>query len=469
MKRLTLPAVLLACALALLSVSDELPAQAQAGAWDQGYLVEKPRAVLSQRDQAAAINRMLRDRLDNLLPRLMRESGLDMWLVIARESNEDPVYLTLVPEPVFAARRTTMLVFFDRGASDRGEDLGVERLIVSRYDLGDFYASVWDGGDADSQWRRLAEVIAERSPRRIGINCSEHWAFGDGLSSGLRARLDKALADGPETVTGQVVSAEALCIRWLETRTRAELEVYPQIVQLARQVIAEAFSNAVVTPGVTTTQDVRWWLRQRFSDLGLPVWFQPYCNVQRAGAPPGEDAVIFGDSDTVIRRGDLLHTDVGIRYLRLCTDTQEMAYVLRMGEEDVPRVLLDAMAIGNRWQDCLTGSFATGRTGNEVLARTRAEAARAGIECSVYTHPLGPFGHSAGPTIGMWDNQGPTPIRGDWLVHPDTCYAIEGNVTVRVPEWGDQRVQIKLEQDAWFDGERVVYLGGRQTRFHVIR
>ncbi|MEM9381030.1 MAG: M24 family metallopeptidase [Planctomycetota bacterium] len=426
-----------------------------------GYEVSGPFAVLPERERAVAVNRMLADRLDRLLPALMRETGIDMWLVLNREYAEDPVYLTLVPEPVFAARRTTMLVFFDRGP-----ERGVERLTVSRYALGDVYESAWDGGSDDEQWARLAEVVAERDPKRIGVNTSAHWAFGDGLSSGLRARLETALGDD---LAGRLTPAEALCIRWLETRTALEMQVYPQLVHLARSVIAEGFSSEVITPGVTTTDDVRWFLRQRFTDLGLPAWFMPYCNVQREGLLPPDGTSFYGANGVVIERGDVLHTDVGIRYLRLHTDTQEMAYVLRVGEDEVPAGLQRAMAIGNRWQDQLTDSFVLGRTGNEILSATRRAAKADGIVCSVYTHPLGFYGHAAGPTIGMWDNQGPTPIRGDWPLHADTCYAIEGNVLVPVPEWGGQPVQMKLEQDAWFDGESVHYIGGRQTTWHVVR
>jgi Xaa-Pro aminopeptidase len=432
--------------------------QAQ-GTWDQGYTVQETPAVLSMRAQTETVNRLLRERLDTLLPSLMRDTGIDMWIVINREYAEDPVYLTLVPEPVFAARRTTILVFFDRG-----EDAGVERMTVSRYGLGDYYESVWSGGTLDEQWTRLAEIVRERKPARIGVNTSKHWAFGDGLSSGLRQRLEGALGD----LKTQLVPAEALCIRWLETRTKAELEIYPQVVQMARSAIAEAFSNKVITPGVTTTEEVRWWLRERYRELGLPVWFQPHCNVQRRD-PKAADGEFFGENHTVIQRGDILHTDVGIVYLRMCTDTQEMGYVLRAGEEDVPQGLKDAMAKGNRWQDLLTTSFIAGRSGNEILAATLKKSASEGLRCSVYTHPLGFFGHAAGPTIGMWDNQGPTPVRGDWPLYANTCYAIEGNIKVQLPEWGNQWIQIKLEQDAWFDGKKVTYIGGRQTRWHVVR
>lgn len=422
-------------------------------------LLAKP-AVLPERARPDAVNAMLKDRLDNLLPALMRETGIDMWLVINREYGEDPVYLTLVPEPVFAARRTTMLVFFDRGG-----EKGVERLTVSRYPMRGYYDAAWEGGDLDAQWKRLAEVIRERNPKKIGINVSRTWAFGDGLTHGMHEQLMEAL---DPALRSRVVSAEDLAVRWLEQRTAKELETYPHIVALARSVIAEAFSSKVITPGVTTTDDVAWYIRQRYADLGLPIWFMPYVNAQRPGLACTPENPFCG-GDGVIQRGDVLHTDVGITYLRLNTDTQEMGYVLRLGETDVPEGLKKAFAIGNRWQDLLTGEFRTGRTGNEVLAAAKAAHEKEGIRSAVYTHPLGFFGHAPGPTVGMWDNQGPTPVYGDWKIRANTAYAIEGNVKVPVPEWDGQLVQIKMEQSAVFDGRRVHYLAGRQTAFHVVK
>jgi hypothetical protein len=427
----------------------------------QGRVFESVDAfdVLSTRERIEPENRMVRERLETLLPRLMAETDLDMWLVINREYAEDPVYFTLVPQPSFAARRTTMLVFH------RQADGSVARLSVNRYPLGEPYSSAWAGGDLDAQWKALAEVIVSRNPKRIGINVSREWPVADGLTSALHARLREVL---PAEFASRLVPAEPLVVRWLETRTASELAVYPHIVSIARGVIAEAFSSRVITPGVTTTQDVAWYIRGRFESLGLPIWFFPDVNRQRQGVACEADAPFCGDSG-VIEPGDVLHTDVGICYLKLCTDTQEMGYVVRLGETDVPEGLKAAMQTGNRWQDLLTENFAKGRTGNEVLALTRAAASKARIAASVYTHPLGMFGHAPGPTIGMWDNQGPTPVQGDWPLYPNTVYAIEGNIKQAVPEWGGQLVQMKLEQDALFDGERVVYLAGRQTEWHVIR
>lgn len=449
MRQFTFVTVLLICAFTV---------HAQPAA--QGRVVDHTPAVLDHRDRVEPVNAALKTRLDELLPGLMRETGIDMWLVINREYNEDPVYLTLVPEPVFAARRTTILVIHDPG---QGEPL--ERLTVSRYPLAGFYESAWDGGSEDQQWERLAEIVRERDPKRIGIDVSPEWAFADGLSHGLHQKLVAALG---EEMSARLVSAEDLVIRWLETRTAAELASYPHIVALARSVIGEAFSSKVITPGVTTTEDVAWFIRERYAELGLPIWFMPYVNVQREGVVFDRDDPFFGKSDVVIMPGDVLHTDVGITYLRMNTDTQEMGYVLRPGETDVPAGLKRALAVGNRWQDLLTGEFRSGRAGNDILARALAASQKAGILGSIYTHPIGYYGHGPGPTIGMWDNQGPTPVEGDWKLHPNTAYAIEGNVKVPVPEWDGQLVQIKMEQTALFDGEKVIYLAGRQTEWHVV-
>ena len=429
--------------------------------WSAAFAAQAQPGVVAFADRPEVENRLLEERLEQLLPRLMREQGIDLWLVIAREYNDDPVFLSLVPKPRFTARRTTMLLFHDRGP-----EAGVERLTISRYPLGTLYQAAWEGGDLEAQWRRLAEVIAERDPEKIAVNVSATWPVADGLSHGLHRQLQEALGDG---LSQRLVSAESLVVRWLETRTVAEVEVWQRAVAIARDTIAEAFSQRVITPGVTTLGEVAWFIRQRFETAGLAPWFHPDVNRQWQEADYGDTPFLgIGDPDMVIRRGDLLHTDVGLCYLGLCTDTQEMAYVLKLDETDAPPGLAEAMAVGNRWQDVLTGEFQTGRSGNEILAAAQRRLAAMDINHAIYSHPLGVYGHGPGPTIGMWDNQGPTPGRGDWPLYPMTGYAIEGSVTVAIPEWGGKPAQMKLEQSAVFDGEQVHYLAGRQTRLHLI-
>jgi len=425
----------------------------------QGRVIEGVPAVLAPRDRIAPENRMLTDRLENLLPRLMEETGIDMWLVLNREYAEDPVYFTLVPQPAHAARRTTMLVFHRR------DDGTLDKLSVNRYPLGEPYQVGWSGGELDEQWQALADLIEAREPASIGINVSRHWPVADGLTHGLHRRLLEVL---PEPLAGRLQPAEALVIRWLETRTAAELEVYPHVVALARSVIAEGFSSRVITPGVTTTDDVAWYLRERFESRGLPIWFMPYVNIQRPGVECTAKTPFCG-IEGVIRPGDVLHTDVGICYLKLCTDTQEMGYVMRAGESEVPAPLRRALAEGNRWQDLLTGQYVAGRTGNEILAAAQAAMADQRWVFNIYSHPIGFFGHAPGTGVGMWDKPGAIAETGDWPLHADTAYAIEGNIALPLELWDGQHVQIKLEQSAYFDGERIIYLAGRQTEWHVVR
>ncbi len=433
--------------------------QAHSENYEQGLVVDATPEILNYQERAKVQNQILNHRLDNLLPQLMKESGLDMWLVINREYGEDRLFYTLVPQPTFAARRTTLLVFALK-------DNKVERFSVSRYSIGDVYKTRWDGGTKEQQWQRLAEIIEEYQPNKIGINVSKDWAIADGLSQGLYQQLNDAL---PEKYQKRLVSSKDMVIRWMETRTEPELALYPNIVKMARSVISEAFSTKAITPGVTTSDDLSWFIRERFEELQLSPWFQPYVTIQRKGDINDPLAPFFGKGKRTIMPGDLIHTDVGICYLGLCTDTQEVGYVAKNDEFEVPQGFISALAKGNQWQDELTKSYVTGKTGNEILKATQEKARRKGLISSTYTHPLGFVGHAVGPTIGMWDNQAETPIQGDWKLYPNTAYAIEGNVKVKLPEWDNQLIQIPLEQSAYFDGEKVIYLGGRQTEWHFVK
>lgn len=412
---------------------------------------EEMPSILSMRERNVVVNNWLKIRLETLLPELMRRENFDMWVVICREYNEDPVFFSLVPYNSFAARRLTMLVFYDRG------EKGVERLAVSRYGIGDFYEGVWQP-EKIGQWECLEKVIKKRNPKRIGINESDTFAFGDGLSSSLKKKL--LLVLGPE-YSSRLHSAEKLAVGWMERRIPEELEVYPHIVAIAHRIIADAFSREVITPGVTTTQDVSWWIRERFRELRLSTWFHPSVSIQRSSKSKND-----GD---IILRGDLLHCDIGITYLRLNTDTQEHAYVLRERETDAPHGLKEALKLGNRLQDILIGEFKEGRRGNEILVAALEKAKEAGLKASIYSHPLGFHGHGAGPTIGLWDNQVNVPGKGDYCLNYDTCYAIELNIRTNIAEWGGQEIRIALEQDGAFTREGVYFIDGRQTKFHIIK
>lgn len=409
--------------------------------------------VMPLRDRAALIDRVLEERLDTVIPQIMREQGISMWLLMAREYFEEPVIATMLDARSMAARRRTILIFFDPG-----NGRPIERLTVSRYGLAGLFEPAWDPAEEPDQWKAVADIITERDPANIAINFSDLTAFGDGMTLSQYRLMTAALPDAYED---RIVSGETLAVRWLETRTPTEMEIYPGIVRTAHALIGRAFSREVITPGVTTADDVRWWYREELSRLGLQPWFHPSIGIQRQG----EEGMLSGD--TVIEPGDLLWTDFGITYLRLNTDTQHLAYVLRPGETEAPAGLVNGLRASNQVQDILLTHFQVGRSGNETLALARAEAIEAGLDPSIYTHPIGLHGHGAGPAIGFWDNQNGDP-RGAGPVNANTAWSIELTSYSAVPEWGGQRVDFRTEEDAYYDGETVRFLDGRQTQLTLI-
>jgi hypothetical protein len=425
------------------------------------FAAAQPTQILTERDRAKFVDEVLEDRFANLLPQLMRREGIDMWIIISREYNEDPVLKTMLPSTWLSARRRTIMVFFDRGDKE-----GVEKLAIARYDVGNLLKGAWDIDVRPNQWDALTAIIQERKPKKIGLNCSVNYAHADGLTATEQAEFLEKL---PTDYQKRIVSAEKLAVGWLETRTQKEMAVYPMICRLSHQIIQEGLSEQVIQPGVTTTDDVVWWFRQRLTNLGLDTWFHPTVDVQRADANDFNHLRTFSKRPDreVIQPGDLLHVDFGITYLRLNTDQQQHAYVLRPGEINVPESIRNAFKQGNRLQDLLTDQFKIGKTGNQLLLAALAQAEKEGIKGTIYTHPIGVHGHAAGPTIGLWDQQKGVPGSGDYPLLANTAYSIELNAAVEIPEW-KKIVRIMLEEDGFFDGQTFRYIDGRQTEIYTI-
>ncbi len=421
------------------------------------------------REQADRQQRWLQERLDSVLPGLMRKYAVDMWVVPMREYNEDPVFLSLVSPTTFAARRRTIYVFFDRGAAH-----GVERIALGGSSQGGLYQAVRStksvtaavaGRQAelwgDEQWKALKQVIESRRPKVIAIDISRTSAFADGLSAGELEGMRAAL--GPKWVK-RFKRAEGLPIDLIAARVPDEQRFYNDLAQLTWAVIDTMFSDQVVKPGVSRTSDLVWYFRQRVNDLGLGTWFHPSIETQRKGVTEEQ----LGD-DPVIERGDVLHCDVGITALRLNTDIQHLAYVLREGEAAPPEGLVQALARSNRLQDIMMEEVRPGRTGNEILASARARMTSAGIDGTIYSHPIGFNGHGAGPLIGLWDYQEGVPGRGDYKVIPTMWFSIELQATTPVAEWGGQPVGLAQEEDMVMGpGGTPRWAFQRQTEFHLI-
>jgi len=417
--------------------------------------------ILSEKDRAVLKDELLEDRFQHLLPQLMDEANLDMWLLISREYNEDPVLKTMLPARWLNARRRTMILFYRNKQQNT-----IERIAVARYDIGKSIKSAWNKELEPNQWKALSAIIAERNPTKIGINYSKHFALADGL---VKTDYEELVENLPDSLTSKLVSAEKLAIAWLETRTEKEMKLFKKLVKTTHDIIDVAFSEKVIEPGKTTTEDVVWFLRQTVTDMGLETWFHPTIDIQRTNQELQSHIYSFtkGDKDKIIQKGDLLHCDFGITYIGLNTDCQQHAYVLKDNETSVPEYLATAFKKGNRLQDILTTTMQEGKTGNEILLSSLSTAKKEGLRPSIYTHPLGKYGHSAGTTIGMWDSQGGVPFNGDYSLHKNTVYAIELNVTVSIPEW-QKDIRIMLEEAGFYGDNFFEYVNERQTEIKPI-
>ena len=429
----------------------------------QSRAPQRPLGTL--REQAQLQQLWLQQRLGTVLPQLMREQNIEMWVVAMREYNEDPVFPALVSATTFAARRRTIYIFHDRGP-----DEGVERLALGGSSQGGLYEAIRgmvqteDGRRQElwgkDQWDLFADMVRERDPRNIAVDISEEHNFADGLSAGEWEQMQEAL--GPDLVS-RVVRAELLPINMLYVRVPGMLATFRHMQELVWKTISTAFSNEVIIPGVTTTDDVVWWMRQRINDMGLQTWFHTSVDVQRSGG-------VDSQGSTIVQRGDVLHCDIGITALGLNTDTQHLGYVLRENETDVPEGIKAALRNGNRLQDILLAEMHPGLTGNEVLVAALAKMREAGINGTIYSHPVGDNGHASGPLIGMWDRQEGVPGRGDVPLRGPTWYAIELQATSPVPEWGGQPIRIGMEEDAELTADGTMrWIKARQTEYHLVR
>lgn len=419
-------------------------------------------SILSEVDRASLKDELLEDRFVNLLPELMDQSGLDMWLLISREYNEDPVLKTMLPATWLNARRRTIIVFYRNKEKNT-----LERLAVARYDIGKSIQSAWDKEKEPNQWKALVKIIQERNPNKIGINFSKYFALADGL---VKTDYDELKENLPEEMSSKLVSAEKLAIAWIETRTEKELAVFRDLVKITHDIIDETFSENTIVPGKTTTEDLVWYLRQKVTDLGLATWFHPTVDVQRNNEALKSHIESFSKAkdEKIIQKGDLLHCDFGITYIGLNTDCQQHAYVLNTDETEVPNFLADAFKKGNRVQDILTSNMKSGKTGNDILAQSLSQGKKEGLRPSIYTHPLGKYGHSAGTTIGMWDSQEGVPFNGDYPLQKNTAYAIELNTTVFIKEW-DKDIRIMLEEAGCFGDDTFDYVNERQTAIKPVK
>jgi hypothetical protein len=450
-------------ALALLALMLPAVVSAQAPARVPDEAPARYHPLPSLREQAAEQQAWLELRLERVLPALMEEYDVGLWILSKREYAEDPVFWSITSPTTFAARRRSIYVI------TRQDDGTLERLALGGSSQGGVFQAFRSTRPAptqptgelvgNEQWNLLRELVEDRDPENIVLNIDPVWAFSDGLHAGEAEALLDALGD---EYASRVKREPRLAMNYVSLRLPEMMPRYRKIEETVHAIISEAFSNSVITPGVTTTDDVLWWMRQKTQDLGYTTWFQTSVDVQRAESGGGE-------GPTIIQRGDLLWTDFGVVAENLHTDTQHLGYVLREGEIEAPIGLQQCLATSNRLQDILLSHMEPGLTGNEVLANTLDQMRAEGINGTVYTHPIGDHGHGAGPLIGRWDAQEGVPVRGEAIMLPNVWHSIELQATTEIPEWGGKPASCRQEEEAYLDedGDRH-WVYRRQSRLHLV-
>lgn len=372
--------------------------------------------IKSVKEQYKIKDTCLKERLDIILPKVMMENDVDMWICASKEYNEDPLFHAITPANYPTARRISMFAFVKNG--DRIERFS---LCMPSEELAPYYTRYWIDFNQEDQMACLNRLCNEYDPKNIVFNVSRNFAFSDGLSHGLYEMItSKMEAKYVERIT----TNDMLAIKLMELRTPTELQLHPEVMKVAFSIIEDVFSAKNITPGFTTCEDLQWLMMQKVKDLGLDYWFEPTIDLQRPGL---DDPRYFG----VIEKGDLLHCDFGIRYLNICTDTQRLAYVAKDDESSMPQDLLEGMKINDRFQDIVANCMAENKSGNAVLKDALKQASDEGIEAVLYSHPCNIFGHGPGPTIGLWNNQNEIPVQGDVLMSYDTTYALELNTKAK--------------------------------------
>jgi hypothetical protein len=412
--------------------------------------------VLPVREQNDLLQKILLQRFTTILPPAMREAGIDMWVILCQEDDPDPIFRTMMPLSCWTPI-LQMLVLFDRG-----EGKGIERLNISMTDTLGLFEAPWKGRNHWEQWEVLRDVISQRNPKKVGLNIGKiQWAAG-GLTYNLYQQFMQAVG---EKFHDRIVDAEPISTRWLMTFSEIEKEAYHHVVSIAHQIIARCFSRETIMPGRTTSEDLEWAYWQIVTDMGLEVAFKPYFHIIRSDVDQKE----YPLDDKIIRHGDLLHCDVGIKYLRLNTDHQELAYVLKPGEADAPEGIKNLLFQGNRLQNVFMAGFEHGLTGDQMLKNMLENARKQSIpNPRIYSHSLGLYLHEPGPLIGLPWEQVSNPGRGDVKLEYDSGFTMELSIEDVVPEWDGQSIRAGIEQDVLFTTNGCYAVDGVQTQLHLI-
>ncbi len=379
-----------------------------------------------------------KDKFDLILPEAMRENRIDMWITVVREGDYGPLYEDLgegYPGNI------GYYIFTDRGG---------DRIERGAYGVGGYMLEKCGAYDEVKGSIDLAAFAAERDPTRIGVNMSKNIGAADGLSHTSYQHLVDALG---ETYGSRLVSAEKLVSDFRSRRTATEVAAFAEAGEMSREIAERAFSNEVITPGITTLEDVSWWIADELLKRGLDSSF---------GLPSiyitGPDGIEAISSARIIKGGDLLMIDWGVGFLNLYVDMKRMAYVLREGETELPEGFHFAFDQGRKVRDVIRKNIKAGRSAEETLDILNRKIAEAGFhimeefnkisgvdktEVMIGCHSVGNTGHGIGPSIA-WFN----PQRLTFEIRPTNIFAIELFAYTAVEEWGGKKLRVPLEDDA---------------------
>ncbi len=421
-----------------------------------GHILAQP---TSARQRWEILNQIRRDKFDIILPKVMRENNIDMWITVMREGNYGPLYFDLGEGYV---SDIGYFVFFDNG-SDRIERivLGISGYKIERCGAYDKFGSAND----------FVDIVKERNPQRIGVNTAKHIGAADSLSHTLYNHLVETLG---QSFANRLVSAEKLVSDFRSRRVTSEIVVFGQAGEISREIAERALSNEVIIPGVTMLEDVAWWIEDRLLERGLEASFG-LPSIYITG-PEGIEAV---SNDRIIQRGDLIMIDWGVGLLNLYTDMKRMAYVLREGERQAPPGFQNAFDQAVKVREVIRQNIKVGPTAKETLdllnKRIEEEGFAVMIEFNSPTdtkkteviigcHSVGNWGHGIGPSIA-WFN----PLRLTFKIQPTNMFTIEFFAYTAAPEWGGKKVRIPLEDDAIVTENGIEWLYPIADRILLIR
>ena len=400
-----------------------------------------------------------RDKFDYILPEVMRENAIDMWITVMREGLHDPLYEDLGRGYVGGVG---YYIFTDRGG-DRIERvaLGIGGYLLERNGAYDIVTGSFD----------LRAFVTERDPQRIGVNMAENIGAADGLSYTMHGALVETLGD---PYGSRLVSAEKLISDFRSRRVASEIIAFGNAGEISRNIAERALSNDVITPGMTTLEEVAWWMQDQLLDRGLGSSFD-MPSVYITG-PSGIEAT---SSDRIIQRGDLLMIDWCVGLMNLYTDIKRIAYVLRENETVVPAGIQNAFDQALAVREVIRRTIKPGRTAADMLEMLNDEITAAGFtmmaefnrptdtpatEVIIGCHSVGNLGHGVGPSIA-WFN----PARLQFEIKPTNLFSIELFAYTAADEWGGSKVRIPLEDDAIVTERGVEWLYPVNERILLIK